>query len=425
MQKSKKKKLFIFLGVVVLLLIIVIANLSRKGGGGIKVQSDKAVRGTIVSTVSGPAKIQPEVQVKISAQVSGKIVKLGVQEGEYVREGQFLVQLDPEFYQAATEQAESNLRFATAGFEKAKNEYSRTDALFKNNLASQADLDLARSSYEQAKAQVEQSAAVLKQAKDNLAKTTLYAPMDGMVSQLNKKVGEMAMGSQFTLDVIMVVADLSKMLAETEIDENDVVSVSLQDTANIVVDAFPDSTFKGVVKEIANTGQIRGSGTQEEVTNFTVKVSMLEMPSRIRPSMSATVDIVTETKNGVVKVPIQCVTIRTPLPKEAVTDSAKADSASAKKAKPPKKKKQEKKPDSTATAQAEKEPVRVVFVIKEGIVHQREVKTGIPSDTEWEILEGLEEGEEVVSGSYRVLTRDLKDGDEVKIDNSAKKFTQE
>ena len=413
MEKSNKRKLFIFIGAAVIILIFVVGNLQKSSGRKIKVQTDKVVRGDITAVVSGSAKIQPEVQVKISAQVSGQIIKLGVKEGDYVNKGQFLVQLDPEFYRAAAEQTESNYRYAQAGYEKAKSEYERAQKLFEDNLVSEAELEIARSTYKQAKAQVEQSDAAMKQAKDNLAKTTLYAPMEGTVSQLNKKVGEMAMGSQFTLDVIMIIADLTKMLAETEIDENDVVSVTLGDTAKIMVDAFTESKFRGVVTEIANTGTSKGLGTQEEVTNFLVKVSMLDRPEKLRPGMSATVDIMTDTKSQVLKVPIQCVTVREPLK----TDKEKAG------AEPSNEKPSDF--DHETASSKDKESIRVIFVVKDGIAHQVPVKTGISSDTEWEIIEGVEEGDEVVSGSYRVLSKQLKDGNEVKVDNTLKKYGQE
>jgi HlyD family secretion protein len=414
MKKLGKKKLFIFLGVVVVLLVIVVINLRKSSGGKVKVQTDKVTRGSITASVSGSAKIQPEVQVKISAKVSGQIMELGVQEGDDVNKGDFLVQLDPEFYRAAVEQAKSNLDYAKAGHEKALNEYERSKKLFADNLISNAELEIAKSTYEQANAQVDQMQAVLNQAKDNLSKTTIYSPMEGVVSQLNKKVGEMAMGSQFTLDVIMVVADLTKMLAETEIDENDVVSVSFGDTAKITVDAFPDSLFNGVVKEIANTGLTRGQGTQEEVTNFLVKVSMLEKPSGLRPGMSATVDVLTQTNEDALKIPIQCVTVRSPLKPEEEKEVDGSESEDTDEEKEEKSKSNE-----------DEEPIRVVFVVKDGVASQVAVETGISSDTEWEIIEGLEEGDEVVSGSYRVLSKQLKDGDEVKVDNSLKKYGRE
>ena len=413
MKKKNRKKLFIFIGVLVVLALLVVVNLKKGKGGKVKVQTEKVTRGEIVATVSGSARIQPEVQVKISAKVSGQIVNLGVEEGDAVEKGQFLVQLDQEYYQAVVEQVNSNLMFAKAGYEKAKKEYARSEKLFGNNLLSEAELEIAKSTFEQAKAQVEQAEASLKQAQDNLDKTTILSPMNGIVSKLNKKVGEMAMGSQFTLDEIMVVSDLSRMLAETEIDENDVVQVSVGDTSEIAVDAFQDTTFLGVVKEIANTGSTRGLGTQDEITNFLVKVSMIQVPERIRPGMSATVDIVTEKKQDACKVPIQCVTVRAPVkPEETALEEKKDDDAKSED-------KSEEKKEKTFTND---EPVKVVFVLKDKIAKQVEIETGIASDTEWEITKGLEEGDEVVSGSYRILSKQLKDGDEVTVDNSLKKF---
>jgi len=449
MDKKKRKKLFIFLGGALVILVIVVANIVKSSSGkGVTVQTAKVVKGTIVESVSGSAKIQPEVQVKISAKVSGQILDLGVKEGDQVKKGQFLVQLDQAYYRAAVELNESNLKYAQAGYEKTKNEYDRSKRLFEDNLISQAELDIAKSTYEQAVAQVQQYEALLKQAKDDLAKTVIYSPMDGIVSQLNKKVGEMAMGSQFTLDVIMVVADLSKMLAETEIDENDVVSISFADSSRIAIDAFPDTSFHGVVKEIANTGTTTGLGTQEEVTNFLVKVSMVEMPLNVRPGMSATVDIVTESKSNVLKVPIQCVTIRKPLPpekedkdkgkkkekesgkekkEEMVKEEAKKDTvlaeadSSGKGNKKNKKDKKQKKAEGTSEPEKEEKPIKVCFVVKDGVAKQVPVVPGISSDTEWEIVKGLEEGDEVVSGSYRILSKQLKDGQEVKVDNTQTK----
>jgi len=415
-------KLWIVLGAVLVIVIIVVANINRRGGGKLTVQTEKVGRGDITSKVSGSAKIMPEIQVKISAKVSGQIVDLGVVEGQSVSRGQFLVQLDPEYYQGAEKQAQSNLDYARAGFVKAKNEFERAEKLFDDNLASQAELDIAKSTFEQSMASVKQAEAALSQARDDLAKTTIKSPMNGIVSKLNKKVGEMAMGSQFTLDEIMVVSDLERMMAETEIDENDVVKVSVGDTAEVMVDAFPDSTFRGVVREIANTGQTVGAGSQEEVTNFLVKVSLLDLPGGLRPGMSATVDIMTETRRNAIKIPIQCVTAREPVSEEekekrkkgggeADTDTTAPDLAEATE-------------DSRGRSGETPKPVTVVFVVRDGVAHQTEVKTGIQSDTEWEITDGIEEGQEVVSGSYRILSKQIRDGSLVKVDNSKKDYDQ-
>ncbi|HEX9934059.1 MAG TPA: efflux RND transporter periplasmic adaptor subunit [bacterium] len=412
-MEKKKRNLLIVGGAILLILIIAVVAAKKKGGGMIVVQTEKVAKGRVVSTVSGSAKIQPEIQVKISAKVSGQIIQLGVKEGDSVKKGQFLCQLDPEFYRAAVEQTESNLKFAMAGFEKAKNEYERSKQLFNQNLISQAELDIVKSAYEQAKSQVEQTQAGLKQERDNLAKTTMYSPMNGTVSQLNKKVGEMAMGSQFTLDVIMVVADLTRMLAETDIDENDVVEVSIGDTAKIQIDAYPDTTFKGVVTEIANTGTTTGQSTQEEITNFLIKVLMTQKPGNVKPSMSATVDITTDSRADVLKLPIQCITNRPPLkPKATAAEKGKSKTK-------PAKSKPGQKPDSVKTeSKKDEKPINVVFVVKNGLVHQVAIATGISSDTDYEIKSGLKEGDEIVSGPFRVLSKQLKDGDKVRVSKS-------
>ncbi|MBN2103804.1 efflux RND transporter periplasmic adaptor subunit [bacterium] len=414
MAKSKKKKLIIFGIFILFVVFIVIATLARKKEG-IKVQTEKVSRGRLVSTVSGPAKIEPEIEVKISAKVSGQIIKLGVNEGDSVSAGDFLVQLDPEEYKASVEQSQSNRDYAVAGYNKAKNEYERAKKLHADNLISDAELEIAKSTFEQAASTVEQAKASLRQSQDYLSKTTIKSPMDGIVTRLDKKEGEMAMGSQFTLDVIMLVADLTKMQAEVEIDENDVIHVSLGDTSSILVDAFPDTTFKGIVTEIAHSGTTTGSGTQEEVTNFLVKVGMIQKPKNLRPGMSATVDVITESLNDVMKLPIQCVTMRKPVQKDTLAARAENEKTA---------------PDSTEKKDQEKqmdeaEPVKVVFQVKEGIAHQVEVKTGISSDTEWEIKSGLEEGSDIVSGPYRILSKQLKDGDAVTVDNSMKQKVRE
>jgi HlyD family secretion protein len=434
MNKSKKNRLILFGAFILLLLVWLVIAIVKHGSGKLIVQTEKVVKGRVVASVSGSAKIQPEVQVKISAKVSGQILRIGVLEGDRVKRNQFLVQLDSEIYKAAVEQSESSVKGAHANFEKAMNDFKRSQKLFDSNLASASELEIAKSTYKQAEAQVEQAEAMLKQAKDDLSKTTIYSPMDGVVSQVNKKAGEMAMGSGFTLDIIMVVADLSKMLAETDIDENDVVSISLGDTSKIAVDAYPDTTFRGVVKEIANTGTTTGTGTQEETTNFLVKVAMVEKPETIRPSMSATVDIITESKDSVITVPIQCVTIRPPLkPKPDPKAAAKAR-AEKKKAEAKAKKEGKAKADSGAKAEAAKaaappkpanakdeKPVKCVFVVKDGIVHQVAVETGISSDTQIEIVKGLSEGDVLVSGSYRILSKQLKDGDKVTVSKAGQK----
>ncbi|RKY83846.1 efflux RND transporter periplasmic adaptor subunit, partial [candidate division KSB1 bacterium] len=309
---SKKGKIIIVLGIILILIILVVVNIKRSTGGTIKVQVGKVKRGDITQVVSGSGRVQPEVQVKISANVSGKIVKLHVKEGEQVKKGQILVELDRTRYEAAVDQAKSNLKSAKASLKKARSEYRRFQELYEKNLCSLADLESAEASLLLAESNVEQAEASLKQAADDLSKTTLISPIDGTVTKLNKEEGEIALGSMFQEDVIMIVADLSKMEVVTEIDENDVVLVSLGDKAKIEVDAIPDTIFEGRVSEIAHTATTRGMGTAEEVTNFEVKVAIEGGAQQLRPGMSATVDIETETHRNVLHIPIQCVTMRMP-----------------------------------------------------------------------------------------------------------------
>lgn len=422
MEKKSRKKLFFLIGFVVIIIVIVLLNRGKSSGYKFTVQTDKVERGNITSSVSGSAKIKPDIQVKVSAKVSGKIMKLGVEEGDYVKKGQFLAQLDQANYKAAADQARSNLNYSLAGYQKSKSEYERAETLFSNNLISKSELEISKSSYKQAKAQVEQSRAALNRAEDDLSKTTIYSSMEGTVSKLNKKEGEMAMGSQFTLDVLMVISDLTRMVAETEIDENDVIYISEGDTAEINLDAYPDTLFKGIVTEIANTGETTGAGTQGEVTNFFVKAAMLEKPEGIRPGMSATVDILTETHFNILKVPIQCITVRKPVgPESEDKKEQKNKSEDAEKQENESEENEELAKISVDSEKIEeKEAIEVVFVVKDEIAHQVPVKTGISNDTEWELLKGVEEGDEVISGSFKILSKQISDGDKVKIDNSLK-----
>ncbi|MDZ7262849.1 MAG: efflux RND transporter periplasmic adaptor subunit, partial [candidate division KSB1 bacterium] len=309
---SRKTKIVIFFVVILIIAIMVIVNLKKGRGGEIAVQTDKVKRGDITQTVSGSGKVQPEVEVKISANVAAEIIKLHVKEGDPVKKGQLLVELDKARYEAAVDRARSNLKSAEANLKKAQSDYKRVQDLFEKNLSSLADLENAEASLQLAESNVAQAKASLTQAEDDLSKTIIRSPIDGIVTKLNKEEGEIALGSQFQADVIMTVADLSRMEVVTEIDENDVVLISLGDEAKIEVDAVPDTSFKGIVSEIAHSATIRGRGTQEEVTNFEVSVAIKENVEKLRPGMSATVDISTETHKDVLHVPIQCVTVRMP-----------------------------------------------------------------------------------------------------------------
>ena len=393
----------------ILIAAIVLANVLRKPDSALAVQIDEVERGMIVQTVTASGKIKPLVEVKISAKVSGNITDLFVEEGDSVHIGDFLLRLDRERYQAAMERAESGLKSSKASLWKAEMEYNRLKELHIKNLASIAELQAAEANMLLAEGQVEQSEAILREAMDDLSKTEIYSPMDGVVSQMNKEKGEMVLGASFQEDVIMVIADLSQMEAEVEVDENDVVYISTGDPVEIEIDAFPDTVFKGEVTRIANSAVTRGFGTQDEVTNFKVEITVLDNIEGVRPGMSATVDIEVERHDDAVQIPIQCVAMRYP-EIEGEDESEEGEDES---------KKGERRHSKYDRDRDEEDMIEVVFVIEEGdTVRMTPVKTGITSDTDIEILDGLDEGQKVVSGPYRILATKIEDGDLVKEDES-------
>lgn len=400
---SKKVKILLASLVVLIIAMMVFVNLKKSRGSVIEVTSTKSQRGTIIKTVSGSGDIQPEVKVQISARISAEIIKIHVKEGALVQRGQLLAELDRERYSAQTEEAESRVMAAQATLKKAESDYSRAKDLFDKNLNSQADLDVAEASKMSAQSSLQQAQAFLKQATDDLAKTRLSSPISGTVTKLFKEEGEIVLGSQFQADPIMTVSDLSKMEAWIEVDENDVVLIKVGDSAKIEVDAIPDTVFQGTVKEIAHSATTRSKGTQEQVTNFEVKVAVIDQVEKLRPGMTATVDISTEKRENVVYIPIQCVTLR----------EVKDDTSS--NAEP--KRDAEIRTASTSTGSNNKDnkAKQVVFLISEGIVKMVPVETGISDDNNIEIKVGLDEGQEVVSGSYQALSKTLKDGSRVKI----------
>ena len=418
-MSKKKIVLFSTLGVLVIVIVLML-NVGSGGSDEIEIETAKVERGTVVQTVTASGRIQPKTQVKISADVAAKITRLEIKEGDWVEKGQFLVRLDSERFIAAVERTEANLRsnksnarLAKENMFKAQKDFERTEKLFSRSLESQATLDQNNAAYQVEKAryqsaldQVAQSEATLKQARDDFSKTKIYAPMAGTISELNKEVGEIALGSQFQEDVIMVISNLSGMEAVVKVDENDIVSVALGDAAKIEVDALPDITFAGVVTEIANSAKISGAGSSDEKTEFEVKISLLEPGSELRPGMTASGDIVTETKNEVLSVPIQCVAVRTPEQlqrKMASNGEAIADDSLDQKYTPD-----------------EDGYVEVVFVIDGGKANAKQVKTGIQSETHIEIVDGLPEGSEIVTGSYSAISKDLQNGSAVVVSNNEK-----
>src|SRR6185503_19196612 len=415
----KKKLVWLVTAVLLVVVAWLVVAARARGNKGVEVQTAKVTRQEIVQKVSATGRIQPRTQIKISADVSAKIKRLGVVEGQHVDKGALLVELDRERYLAAVESAEANVRSAQANatlaqqnYTQAEREFTRAKGMLEQHLQSQAEFDAKQTAWQVEEArsksaleQVEQAKAALKQSRDDLSKTTIYAPMSGTVSALNKEVGEIALGSQFQADVIMVIADLREMEAQVNVDENDIVSIHPGQSAEVQTDALLATPLKGQVSDISSSANTAAPGSSEQKTEFEIKIAITDPPATLRPGMTATADIMTKTNPSALSVPIQCVALRT------IDQLAQ---------------KGEKRADAEKRFKADRDGfVEVVFCIEGGKAVAHQVKTGIQSDERIEILEGLKEGDEVVSGSYRAISKDLDNGAVVRINNAKEPDTSE
>jgi HlyD family secretion protein len=409
----KRKTILIAVGVLVLGGVAAAAFVKSTGEEELlEVQTADVSLETIVQKVNATGRIQPKTQIRISADVSAKIIALHVEEGDFVQEGQLLVELDRERFEAAMESTEatvrstqSNARLNERNMLKAEKDLDRSRDLVSRNLESQAVLDTDEAEYEVEVARYQSSLdliasaeASLKQAAVDLSKTTIYAPMTGTISVLDKEQGEIAIGSAFQEDIILVVADLTEMEAQVNVDENDIVGVQIGQIASIKVDALFGDTLTGTVYEISNTANTDESGGQSQKTEFEVKISIDGEITNLRPGMTASADVSTETKADVVGVPIQSVAVRTidqlTLEGEEVADAEKRFTA-----------------DDDGF-------VEIVFSVEsDGSVVARQVETGIQSDQMIEIVSGIDADEEVVTGSYRAISTDLQNGAQVDVNN--------
>jgi len=422
-SKKNKKKIIIFSALGALVVIIILAVIfGGKKDQIIDVQVEKVKRMTITQVVEATGKIHPETEVKINAEVSGEIIDLPVKDGDVVKKGQLLVRIKPDAYVADKEQAIASLKSAKsrviqrkADLVVAENEYKRNKELFDKGLISEATLETVRSTYEVAKASlqsadydVENQEAYLKSRTESLSKTSIYSPINGVVTQLISKIGERVSGSTFTQGTeIMTVSDLSLMESRVDVNENDVVLISLGDTARIKVDAYPDSVFSAVVHQIANTASTTGLGTQEEVTNFEVRLRILGNTIQFRPGMSCSADIETETRRNVIAVPLQSVTTREGKGIAAAVEPQEGESEDETSLQPV---------NDNGKAATKAKPQEVVFVVENNLARQKKVKTGISSSDYIEIIDGLPENAQVVKGSYRAISRELQDSVRVKIE---------
>jgi len=400
------KKKAIWIGVAVLVLGGAAAGLGLRGRGSEvpQVETGTVERRQIVQTVSATGTIQPKTQVKVSADLSAKITQLAVKEGQWVDKGAFLLELDRDRHLATVESAEANVRSAQAeanlvlqNMNQKKKEFERSRELVDRNLESDANFEAKEAAYQvevaryaSALDQVEQAKAALKQANDDLSKTRIYAPMGGTITDLNKEVGEIAIGSQFQEDVILVISDLSEMEARVNVDESDIVSIAIGQTAQIETDALPDKRLSGVVTEIANSVNASGQGTSDQKTEFEIRISIDDPPAALRPGMTASAEISTHSNDDALSVPIQAVAVRT-------VDQLTMEGES--------------RQDAEKRFTADEDGfVEIVFCVDGGKAVAKQVKTGIQSDEHIEILSGLEEGEQIVTGSYRAISKDLKNG---------------
>jgi HlyD family secretion protein len=425
-RKKSTKKWFVLGGIVLLVGLGTAAYFKKKNATpAVVITAEKAVIKTITQIVSATGKIQPEVEVKIQPEVTGEIIQLGFREGAVVKKGDLLLSIKPDAYQAQVEQQEAGLVSAKASalqskaqLLKSQDDLKRNEDLFAKQLISDADIAAARTALEVAKgnldsaqAQIRRTEGSLSQARDQLTKTVIYSPINGKVSSLSNEVGERVAGTgNYGGAEVMRVADLSNMEVRVNINENDIVNVKVGDKAKVTIDAFPNRKFDAVVKEIGSAAKVTGQNTQDEVTNFLVKIRILDKDAPLRPGMSANADVETKSVQDVVAVPIQSVTVRAREGNKTVEQvAADRDKNAA-----------QTKGDGAVTAvnvaqqkQAEKSDrdnlQRVVFVRSGDVVKMVKVETGLQDTTHIEVKSGLKAGDDVVSGSFGVITRTLKD----------------
>ncbi len=437
-KKSRwtRKRLFIVGGGVAALLLV-LAIFSGKGEKPIPVTTEKAERRTIVQTVSATGKVQPEIEVKISPEVAGEIIELPVEDGKEVKKGELLLRIKPDSYRALLEQQQAAISGAKAMNLQAKasmlqeeQDLKRAQDLFNKKLISDSEFvaartafDVAKSTFESSRHEIERAEAASSQARDQLSKTTIYSPMDGTVTKLDSKLGERVVATnQFAGTEVMRVADLAQMQAVVDANENDVVKVKIGDKATVTIDAYGDRKFTGEVQQIANTGSTTKEGTQEEVTNFEVKIRLREPGLKLRPGLSCTAEIETNMARDVVSVPLQAVTIRTNDSKLSPEEEEKKKRAASARDKDDLTAETINETQQRRAQREEREKLSKVVFLKEGDkAVLKKVETGIANDAYMEIKSGLNPGDLVISGSYSAVSRKLKDGADVTMEKEAGK----
>ena len=455
---KKRRKIIIFAAIGAVLVALTLVAIFKKKQPVITVQTEKVTRHSLTNIVVANGKIQPVVQVTISPEVSGEIIELPVKEGQQVKKGDLLVKINPDIYNAAVNQAkagyESSLATkasAVANLEKAQADYDRNLELFHQKLLSESDFigfkaarDVAKAQLDSANDQVNVAKALVDSAQDSLIKTTIVSPLDGTISKLNSQLGERVLGTaQFAGTEILIVSDLNQMEARVDVGEMDVVGIKPGQQARLEVDAFKDRKFSGTVTDVASSSKdsnqtgnnsSSGSSSSQEATKFQIRIRLNDKEA-FRPGMSVSADIETEYRTNVLTVPLASVTTRPPKPPKktdppktggtntttarsgtnaVVSTNAAAASNSATNSEAPDKKSKE-----------SSKMLDIVFVVAGDHVNAVPVKIGICDDNYWEITDGLTNDQEIVSGGYRAISRDLDDGKKIKKGTPDKGETKE
>jgi HlyD family secretion protein len=413
---SRGTKLGLAVGIIVLAVGGVIAfRINKKKHAGTEVRLEQVAKRNLVSAVTASGKIEAKTSVDISADITGRIIQIAVREGDVVKRGQFLLQIDPAQYQAAVARAQgvvastqavllqtkANRDQAQRAWDRARQLTQLGENLISPEAAEQAQtaLEVAEANYQSTKAQLEQSRAGLQEAKDNLGKTRLTAPISGRVVRLAVEQGEVAVPGTFSREtgLLMTIADLSVILAKVQVDETDVVRLSASDSVDVTIDAYPDTTFTGQVTKVSHSARLTptqtASGSNDRAVDFDVEITLRRPPPDIRPDLSCTARIVTDTRGNALSIPIISLTVRDheKIPNES--DSGP--------------------PVDTLRARFNKREAEGVFVVRNGLATFRPVKVGVAGDEYFEVVDGLREGETIVAGTYQAI-RDLKDGAKVR-----------
>ena len=423
---SRRSRIWLIAGAVVLVIAGAVAfRINQKKNAATEVRLEPVSRRDLVSSVTASGKIEAKTSVDISADITGRIIDIAVKEGDLVKRGQFLIQIDPAQYQAAVARAQGVVSSTEATLiqtratrdqaQRASNRARQLTQLGENLIApeaaeqAQTAYDVAEANYQATKAQLDQARASLREANDNLAKTRLTSPIAGRVVRLAVEEGEVAVPGTFSREtgLLMTIADLSVILAKVQVDETDVVRLSQSDSVEVTIDAYPDTTFWGRVTEVSHSAKLTAtetaSGSTDRAVDFDVEITLKNPPGDIRPDLSCTARIITDTRDRALSIPIIALTVRDheKVPNESEAGAPQRD---------------------TLRDRFKKREAEGVFVVRNGIATFRPVKTGVAGDEYFEVIDGLREGETIVGGTYQAI-RDLKDGAKVRQADTTK--TQE